>query len=77
MFCFNLNKAFAEKFESRYAATYPFTNLHKIDEMADDFGLNCVVIDKSKLPGNVDFSARWQRVDVQCENYLILVEQGI
>ncbi|MDG6095977.1 hypothetical protein EXU34_00780 [Alteromonas sp. ZYF713] len=77
VFCFNLNKAFAERFESRYAATYPFTNLHKIDEMADDFGLNCVVIDKSKLPGNVDFSARWQRVDVQCENYLILVEQGI
>lgn len=77
VFCFNLDKDFNERFERRYAATYPFTNLNNIDEMADDFGLNCVVIEKSKLPANVDFSPRWQPADVPSENYLILVEQGI
>lgn len=77
VFCFNLDKDFNERFQRRYAATYPFTNLNNIDEMADDFGLNCVVIEKSKLPGNVDFSPRWLPADVPSENYLILVEQGI
>ncbi|MEC9260645.1 MAG: hypothetical protein VYD53_04810 [Pseudomonadota bacterium] len=78
VFCFNLDREFSKRFESQYGATYPFTNLQKIDDMADDFGLNCVVIDKSKLPGNVDFSPRWQRVDdIPCKKYLILVEQGI
>lgn len=63
VFCFGTSAAFSSRFNSEYAADYPYVRLERLDEMADDFGIGYIVLDRRQLQlrslANWRPSARW------------------
>lgn len=49
LFCFGTSAEFAARFNSEYAADYPYIKLEKLDEMAEEYGIGYLVLDRRDL----------------------------
>ena len=49
LFCFGTSADFSSRFDSKYAADYPYIKLEKLDEMADEYGIGYLVLDRRDL----------------------------
>jgi hypothetical protein len=63
VFCFGTSAEFSARFNSKYAADYPYVKLEQLEEMADDYGIGYLVLDRRALQtrgfGHWRPSARW------------------
>lgn len=63
VFCFGTSTEFSAHFNSRYAADYPYVQLDRLEEMADDYGITYLVLDRRALQTrgleHLRPSARW------------------
>ena len=63
VFCFGTSAEFSAHFNRRYAADYPYVRLDHLDEMADDYRIGYLVLDRRALKTRglepLRLSARW------------------
>jgi len=63
IYCLFTSKDFSDRFNARYAADYPYVKLEKLDDMADEYGVGYIVLDRQVLCGrgfeNWTPSFRW------------------
>lgn len=73
VYCFGLNADFARRFNEQYAAAYPCVRLDRLDEMADEYQIGYLVVDRRELAtrGLADWapSERWTRLPLGGEIY--------
>lgn len=66
---------FAARFEAEYAAAYPYVRLERLDAMADEYGINFLVLDRrdleARMPPGWAPSARWQALPLGGEVYRV------
>ena len=79
IFCFYTSKDFAENFNAKYADDYPFVKLDKLDDMADEYGIGYIVLDRRFLRtrGRENWapSSRWVKRAVGGESYAVYRRQ--
>lgn len=49
IYCLLTSKDFSESFNARYAGDYPYVKLEKLDDMANEYGVRYVVLDRAAL----------------------------
>jgi len=49
IYCLFTSKDFSEKFNAKYADDFPYTKLEKLDDMADEYGVGYIVLDRRDL----------------------------
>ena len=73
VYCLFTGKAFSERFNALYASDYPVVKLEKLEDMADEYGIGYIVLDRRELSarGFKDWkpSARWTKRPVGGELY--------
>lgn len=77
VYCLFTGKAFSERFNASYASDYPFVKLEKLEEMADEYGIGYIVLDRGELDAR-GFkgwkpSSRWEKRPVGGEIYDVYV----
>ena len=73
IYCLCTSKDFSERFNAVYASDYPYVKLEKLDDMADEYGVGYVVLDRRELSThgfeNWMPSSRWIKRPVGGEIY--------
>lgn len=49
IYCLLTSKDFADNFNRKYAADYPYVKLDRLDELADEYGVGYIVLDRRAL----------------------------
>ena len=49
LYCLLTSKEFAERFNARYAGDYPYVKLEKLDDMAGEYGVRYLVLNRAAL----------------------------
>ena len=73
IFSYFTSKDFSENFNARYADDYPYVKLEKLDDMADEYGVGYIVLNRRKLIArgfeNWTPSSRWMKRPVGGQIY--------
>lgn len=75
IYCVATTKEFAAEFENNYADNYPFVRLEKLDGMAQEYGVNYLIVRKKHLVsrGLAEWtpSSQWMKLDVGEPEYIV------
>lgn len=81
IFCFLTSKIFSENFNSKYADDYPYVKLERLDEMADEYQIGYVVLDRHALisRGLEDWSpsSQWIKKPIGGNSYDVYVRHDL
>ena len=77
LYQFGVQKELTDKLHQHYSSGYPFVRLEKLDELAKEYDINYVVIDKEHLKKNypigLALSNQWVKKDLELTAYDVYV----
>jgi len=71
IFGLTLKKDFSTYFEENYSDTYPFVNLNKIEEMRQELGVNCLIIENQTIKRKWSLPTTWIKLNIGKPYYSI------